>query len=933
MPQINILNILAGDNQETIVDKVNYNFDQILSAGGGPQGQQGQVGPTGPIGPQGPQGVQGVQGPSGTKWFVQDNTPASGSIGGSNPFLYPTLGDYWLDPDSANQDIYVFDGTSWTYTGFGLSVGDIFQRLSPINLSGGGTGRGILIAGTASDQTLLLSDADVNDYTGIDNVNYEDYKLKIATRNNRLGIISLGRSDHDTSVDTTSTGNSNNSRIFWNSNTPGSAGFWSTTWQNPTGSITIQSLGSGGAGGVNILADEEITAQSSSENVATITSSPNKGTFASVNATRGFFEVSNTSSYPANAPNAYLFVNSTGAGIGIGTGGFKETGNDARKLAVLGNVSIGKSGSTHTSTMFVGGGTGIPGYNEGSLFVEGHAGIGWNGPTYSSGSPVATTGPAEAQNRFPQFWVSSNNRGPGLQVKTAGSGDYTSRTVIGDGVYDFGGVASGDRVVAGTGPDITQEFTSAGYLFTASGPLISYQHKITDASNTTGTAPVFAITTSSTGGSYNSATVADNTTIQTRNSNRRLRLRANSTDVTTNTVSLGALDEAFLSTHAGPPSDKKYGNVTVGYNAETIKGTTGPLPSSISTFSTYDIIGQVVRNRNYPLQALTVNGIQTIGTETKETLISDNTVVYDGSLGFTRPSGPYSMLKIHRSLHTSSQSVYNPKFGTTTTYATGGDSLTSSYPNGIEITSYVTESGLASAIANPADRRTPSAIVIGATNILSSSFGSGYAPATGFFVSDTGNHVGIGKHWNFNSALTIDVTSAPGFGVTTDKAINATGDVDIVGDLGVTGDINIKSTGVINNPGGSLYGTFGTVQIVTLNENIIRSGKSTITMGSGLIADCNWIRIGNLVQVTAVVAHNTGYTLAVPLNTGGLADVYNVIGHGINNGQPGGFTDRQTVEVQYDANGRVKILDGFQPGIGGAVTTGDSRITFSYTLV
>jgi len=143
MPQINILNILAGDNQETIVDKVNYNFDQILSAGGGPQGQQGQVGPTGPIGPQGPQGVQGVQGPSGTKWFVQDNTPASGSIGGSNPFLYPTLGDYWLDPDSANQDIYVFDGTSWTYTGFGLSVGDIFQRLSPINLSGGGTGRGI----------------------------------------------------------------------------------------------------------------------------------------------------------------------------------------------------------------------------------------------------------------------------------------------------------------------------------------------------------------------------------------------------------------------------------------------------------------------------------------------------------------------------------------------------------------------------------------------------------------------------------------------------------------------------------------------------------------------------------------------------------------------------------------------------------------------
>ena len=53
MPQINILNILQGDNQATIVDKLNYNFDQILSAGGGPQGIRGLVGPTGPLGPQG----------------------------------------------------------------------------------------------------------------------------------------------------------------------------------------------------------------------------------------------------------------------------------------------------------------------------------------------------------------------------------------------------------------------------------------------------------------------------------------------------------------------------------------------------------------------------------------------------------------------------------------------------------------------------------------------------------------------------------------------------------------------------------------------------------------------------------------------------------------------------------------------------------------
>ena len=116
MPQINILNVLQGDNQSTIVDKINYNFDQILSAGGGPQGQKGSAGATGPVGPQGPQGVQGSQGPSGTKWFVQDITPALGTISGSNPFLFPTLGDYWLDPASSDQDIYVYTSTGWADT-------------------------------------------------------------------------------------------------------------------------------------------------------------------------------------------------------------------------------------------------------------------------------------------------------------------------------------------------------------------------------------------------------------------------------------------------------------------------------------------------------------------------------------------------------------------------------------------------------------------------------------------------------------------------------------------------------------------------------------------------------------------------------------------------------------------------------------------------
>ena len=51
-------------------------------------------------------------------------------------------------------------------------------------------------------------------------------------------------------------------------------------------------------------------------------------------------------------------------------------------------------------------------------------------------------------------------------------------------------------------------------------------------------------------------------------------------------------------------------------------------------------------------------------------------------------------------------------------------------------------------------------------------------------------------HSNFVSALTVDVTNAPGFGVATTKAINATGDVDIVGNLGVTGDVRIVDNAI-----------------------------------------------------------------------------------------------------------------------------------------
>lgn len=68
---INIKELFVADTDPVIVDKLNYNFDQILVNGGGPRGLQGIPGPTGPqgeigaVGPTGPIGPIGISGADG----------------------------------------------------------------------------------------------------------------------------------------------------------------------------------------------------------------------------------------------------------------------------------------------------------------------------------------------------------------------------------------------------------------------------------------------------------------------------------------------------------------------------------------------------------------------------------------------------------------------------------------------------------------------------------------------------------------------------------------------------------------------------------------------------------------------------------------------------------------------------------------------------
>jgi hypothetical protein len=155
MPQLNIIPLNTGDNQEDIVNKINSNFDSIASNGGGPQGQQGEQGEQGPIGPAGPKGDPGQQGTRGSRWYVQPSQP----LGGTNdPIL---AGDYWVNTFLQNS-IYVFGSAGWVDTGDNLSSTELFKTIIGISgPTGASTLYNAVVLNTSFPElnTFVLSDS------------------------------------------------------------------------------------------------------------------------------------------------------------------------------------------------------------------------------------------------------------------------------------------------------------------------------------------------------------------------------------------------------------------------------------------------------------------------------------------------------------------------------------------------------------------------------------------------------------------------------------------------------------------------------------------------------------------------------------------------------------------------------------------------------
>jgi len=154
MIDLRLLNLQEGDSQQDVANKLNYNFNQIINAGGGAYGSVGIPGAVGFIGATGITGPAGFQGQRGNFWFVQDAGPTSGVTGG----------DYWID--LANDgEVFEWAETNGTYNwvsqGFLISQSGVFEiAASTTGLTSGFPTQAYVTAlPSPAEKTLVLSGA------------------------------------------------------------------------------------------------------------------------------------------------------------------------------------------------------------------------------------------------------------------------------------------------------------------------------------------------------------------------------------------------------------------------------------------------------------------------------------------------------------------------------------------------------------------------------------------------------------------------------------------------------------------------------------------------------------------------------------------------------------------------------------------------------
>lgn len=174
---INLLLVQSSDGLAQAFDKINYNFEQLGFAGGGPAGKRGLTGLPGISGPPGPPGLPGArgsQGQRGAKWFTGTGAPASGITG-------VLSGDLYIDFSTSNvwqygSGVWALSGTLTSTTGGGAGGGvltnEFFKRENP----------NTTILNTISNNTFLLTSD-----SSLDTDESSPYKLKVFNNDGGIG--------------------------------------------------------------------------------------------------------------------------------------------------------------------------------------------------------------------------------------------------------------------------------------------------------------------------------------------------------------------------------------------------------------------------------------------------------------------------------------------------------------------------------------------------------------------------------------------------------------------------------------------------------------------------------------------------------------------------------------------------------------------------
>lgn len=145
--------IFPGDDKNQILEKLNYNFSQVFFNGTGLKGPIGVVGATGIIGQVGRDGNIGLTGDRASNWYFTSVEPAS-SIS--------QIDDIWINigPTGA-QDVFLYSGTDWVYSGETLLGSSVFGFLPEITGPGSSTTNNAIDISnpTPSNVTFVFSDS------------------------------------------------------------------------------------------------------------------------------------------------------------------------------------------------------------------------------------------------------------------------------------------------------------------------------------------------------------------------------------------------------------------------------------------------------------------------------------------------------------------------------------------------------------------------------------------------------------------------------------------------------------------------------------------------------------------------------------------------------------------------------------------------------